>query len=91
MSIYLRKKAIKKHFNKVTESGIISNKKFWETVKPFISNKSGISNGDIVIAFNSRKLMKILISKLFNDLNTKVSTGEDKIPAKLTKLAKKHP
>ena len=40
--------------------------------------------------FQFQKIDENTISKLFNDLSTKVSTGEDKIPAKLTKLAKKH-
>ena len=66
--VNLRKKAIKKHFKKVTESGIISNKNFWETVKPFISNKSGISNGDIVIVENDNLITdENELTKMFND------------------------
>ena len=37
-------KKTKKIFSKeVTKDGIMSNKKFWSTVKPFLANKDGIS------------------------------------------------
>ena len=37
-------KKTKKIFSKeVTKDGIMSNKKFWSTVKPFLANKNGIS------------------------------------------------
>ena len=146
---------------------MISNKKFWQTIKPLVSNKNGFSNSNIMLieedklitdekklvecfnehyiniveklsglkpdpinyssennkvnivkdiiikfknhpsiikikekekdsedgincgkTFNFCKINENDISKLFNDLKTDVSTGEDKIPAKLTKLAK---
>ena len=155
----LRKKAIKTHFKNITDSVIIENKKFWQTMKPFITNKSGISNNSIMIIendslvtddkklatvfndyyiniiekssgikpnfinygdninkkeivenivkdfenhpsiikiketntntdlFNFKEIDENDIKKLFLDINTKTSTGEDKIP---TKLARNH-
>ena len=40
----LTKKPKKVFFKEVTKDGIVSNKKFWSTVKPFLTNKSCISN-----------------------------------------------
>ena len=37
--VQLRKKAIKNHFSKSLDSGDMTNKTFWKTVRPFISNK----------------------------------------------------
>ena len=160
--VNLRKKAIKTHFKNITDSGIIENKKFWQTIKPFITNKSGISNNSIMIIENDslvtddKKLATIFndyyiniiekssgikpnfinygdninkkeivenivknfenhpsiikiketnintdlfhfkeidendIKKLFLGINTKTSTGEAKIPTKLSKLAINH-
>ena len=160
--VNLRKKAIKTHFKNITDSGIIENKKFWQTIKPFITNKSGISNNSIMIIesdslvtddkklatifndyyiniiekssgikpnfinygdninkkeivenivknfenhpsiikiketntntdlFHFKKIDENDIKKLFLGINTKTSTGEDKIPTKLAKLARNH-
>ena len=38
--VKLRRKAVKQHFVNKCRSGIMSNKNFWKTVKPFISNKT---------------------------------------------------
>ena len=40
--VALRKKAIKNYFKKVTNKGLMSNKAFWDLVKPFLSNKGGL-------------------------------------------------
>ena len=39
--VSLRKKAIKGHFKKATEKGVVSNRDFWNLVEPFLSNKGG--------------------------------------------------
>ena len=158
--VNLRKKAIKIYFNNITKSGIIENKKFWQTIKPFITNKSGLSNNNIMLVekdslitkdeeianilndhyinivekssgikpseinydkvtdkrilinniiekfcdnpsiiniknensdiFVFQKINESEIIKIFKELNTNTSTGEDKIPTKLVKLAKNH-
>ena len=49
LCVNLRKKAIKQHIRKVTDSGIIENKKFWEVIKPFVTNKNGLSNNNITL------------------------------------------
>ena len=45
--VALRKKAIKNHFKKVTSDGLMSNKAFWDLVKPFLSNKGGMTGNEI--------------------------------------------
>ena len=52
--VNLRKKAVKIYFKNITESGIMENKLFWKTMKPFVTNKSGISNDNITIVDNER-------------------------------------
>ena len=43
------KKAKKDYFSKVTGKGFMSNKSFWDTVKPFMTNKGIIANDQIKI------------------------------------------
>ena len=45
----LTRKAKKNFFREATKDGIMSNKKFWSTVKPFLTNKGCISNDFISI------------------------------------------
>ena len=45
--VTLRKKAIKNHFKRVTSNGLMSNKAFWDLVKPFLSNKGVLAGTDI--------------------------------------------
>ena len=45
--VSLRKKAIKNHFKRVTSNGLMSNKAFWDLVKPFLSNKGVLAGTDI--------------------------------------------
>ena len=55
--VNLRKKAVKKYFKKVTESGIVENKQFWKTIKPFITNKGGMNSDDIMILNSDNRLI----------------------------------
>ena len=45
--VTLRKNAIKNHFKRVTSNGLMSNKAFWDLVKPFLSNKGVLAGTDI--------------------------------------------
>ena len=45
----LTKKAKKIFFKEATKDGIMSNKKFWSTVKPFSTKKGSISNDFISV------------------------------------------
>ena len=50
--VQLRKKAIKNHFSKSLDSGDMTNKTFWKTVRPFVSNKGTHDNHDIILDEN---------------------------------------
>ena len=66
--VNLRKKAIKTYFKDITDSGIVENKKFWQTIKPFITNKSGISNNNIMIIENDSLVTDDKkLATIFND------------------------
>ena len=66
--VSLRKKAIKKHFNEITKNGIVESKDFWNTVKPFITNKSGLTNSDIAIIYNNEIITdENKLTEIFNE------------------------
>ena len=85
----LNKKAKKTYFEKATENGIMGSKKFWSTVKPFLSSKGFIHNNDITIEINNKIIEdKSELAKTFNShyINiVKSTTG--KHPTKLGTLA----
>ena len=70
--VKLRKKAVKEYFNKITEAGVVENKIFWKVMKPFVTNKSGLSNNNIMIIQNNnlitneKELAKTLNSHFIN-------------------------
>ena len=43
---------MKNHFKEATENGTMSNKEFWNLVKPFLSNKGGLASSDISLVRN---------------------------------------
>ena len=66
--VNLRKKAIKTYFKNITNSGIVENKTFWQTVKPFITNKSGITNNTIMLQQNNSIITdEKELTTIFND------------------------
>ena len=68
LCVNLRKKAIKQHIRKVTDSGIIENKKFCEVIKPFITSKNGLSNNNITLIHNNSVIPDDKeLTSLFND------------------------
>ena len=75
------------NYDKVTDKRILINniiEKFCD--HPSITNIKN-ENSDI---FVFKKINESDIIKIFKELNTNTSTGEDKIPTKLVKLAKNH-
>ena len=40
--VSLRKKAMKNHFKEMTKNGILSNKEFWDLIKPFFQIKGDL-------------------------------------------------
>ena len=68
----MNKKAKKIYFKEATKDEIMSNKTFWSTVKPFLTNKGCISNnfisvekdGDLIS--NEKKLLKLFNHNYIN-------------------------
>ena len=48
----LNKKAKKDYFKKATTDGVMSNRKFWNTVKPFLTSEGFLHNDNISIDIN---------------------------------------
>ena len=44
----LRRKVIKQYFSNINSKGIVTNKEFCKTIKPFLTNK-GLENSDIML------------------------------------------
>ena len=66
----LTRKAKRKFFKEATKSGVMSNRTFWKTVKPFLTNKSCMTNDCISIETlldeDIVRDKKVLV-KLFNE------------------------
>ena len=66
--VSLRKKAIKQHFKQATENGLVSNRAFWNLVKPFLSNKGGLAGSDISLVKNNEIVTDDQqLTEIFND------------------------
>ena len=52
--VAIRKKAIKNQFKTVTIDGLMSNKAFWDLVKPFLSNKGGLTGNEVSLVNGDR-------------------------------------
>ena len=57
-----QRKSIQHYFSNITSNGIITNKKFWKAIKPFLTNKSCLEKSDIMLRDDEKKL-----AQLFND------------------------
>ena len=80
-------------FKEATEDGIMSNKKFWSTIKPFLTNKACVSNdfinvekdGDLLS--NNKELEKLFnqnyINVVENSSGKKPSSLGDKCLSKM--------
>ena len=70
--INLNKFAKKSYFDKVTRKGFVSNKAFWNTVKPFLTNKGSLQTENVTVTDNSK------LAHLFNKhyINMFESTSE---------------
>ena len=62
----LLKKSKKKCFQENANEGSVSNKSFWNTVKPFISNKGTLSNDNIIIESADDITLKVKNGDLFS-------------------------
>ena len=58
ISVFSCIKGPKNHFSKSLDSGDMTNKTFWKTVRPFLSNKGTHDNHDIIILDKNGELIK---------------------------------
>ena len=81
----LNKKAKKDYFKKATADGVMSNRKFWNTVKPFLTSKGFLHNDNISININGNTVEdEQKLTKEFNSYYINiVKTTSGKPPIKL--------
>ena len=66
--VSLRRKSIIQHFSKITSKGIMTNKQFWKTMKPFLTNKGCLENNDIVLLDGEEMITNDrILAKRFNE------------------------
>ena len=71
--VALRKKAIKNHFKRVTSNGLMSNKAFWNLVKPFLSNKGVLACTDISLIKDDKIVTNDHdLCEIFNDYHINI-------------------
>ena len=78
--VSLRRKAMKGYFHKHCEKGPAEGKNFWDTLKPFISNKGPSTNCDIILNEDNKIITdQNEITEIFNDffVNVASNIGED--------------
>ena len=78
-------KAKKGYFNKVTADEVMSKRKFWNTVKPFLTSKGFLHNDNISIDINGNIVEdEQKLTKEFNSYYINIAeTTSDKPPIKL--------
>ena len=62
------RKSITQHFSKITSKGIMTNKQFWKTMKPFLTNKGCLENNDIILLDGEEMITNDrILAKRFNE------------------------
>ena len=66
--VLIRKKSIKQYFFNITSKGIVTNREFWKTMKPFLTNKGCLDNCDIMLRGDNKMITDDKrLAKLFNE------------------------
>ena len=52
----LRKRSIKTYIENIMKPGVMSNKTFWHTVRPFLTNKRILIDNEISLIHNSKTI-----------------------------------
>ena len=85
--VAIRKKSIRKYFNKIANGNIETNRNFQKIIKPFLSNKGHLETVDTVlnhdnkIICNDHELVKVLNEYYINIIE---KSGDEK-PTNITK------
>ena len=66
--VLIRKKSIKQYFSNITSKGIVTNREFWKTMKPLLTNKGCLDNCDIMLRGDNKMIADDKrLAKLFNE------------------------
>ena len=66
--VLIRKRSIKQYFSNITSKGIVTNREFWKTMKPFLTNKGCLDNCDIMLRGDNKMITDDkCLAKLFNE------------------------
>ena len=66
--VLIRKKSIKQYFSNITSKGTVTNREFWKTMKPFLTNKGCLDNCDIMHRGDNKMITDDkCLAKLFNE------------------------
>ena len=66
--VLIRTKSIKQYFSNITSKGIVTNREFWKTMKPFLTNKGCLDNCDIMLRGDNKMITDDKrLPKLFNE------------------------
>ena len=68
--VSIRKKSIRNYFKKIANENIVTNRKFWKIIKPFLINKRHLENAKVMliqdkkIISNESELVKVLTNNI---------------------------
>ena len=66
--VSIRKKSMKQYFSNITSKGTVTNREFWKTMKPFLTNKGCLDNSDIMLRGDNEMITDDKrLAKLFNE------------------------
>ena len=82
MSVILFNKSTKKeYFKKVTNKGFVSNRVFWDTVKPFLTNKGFLTNENIGLEHKGEIISDdIKLAEIFNNHYINIVEKSSSVP-----------
>ena len=60
-----QEKSIKQYFSNITSKGILTNREFWKTMKPFLTNKGCLDNCDFILRGDNKITDDKRLAKLF--------------------------
>ena len=64
----LNKKSKKNYFSKITSNGVMENKQFWNTFKPFLTSKGFLHNEDTALHIGDKTVTDCIeLAKEFNE------------------------
>ena len=70
--VSIRKKSIKQYFSNITSKRIMTNREFWKTMKPFLTNKGCLEDSNIMLSGNNKITDDKRLVKLFHEHYIKI-------------------